>query len=273
MSTLTSEELVQKLVEKNWLKTPRIIEAFKAVERVDFVREEDKPEAFADEILSLGYGQTISQPSVVAFMIELLQPEPGEKVLDIGSGSGWTSVLLSKLVGKEGKVVAIEIIPELKELGENNTKKYDPEKTIEFIRADGNNGWKDNAPYDKILVSAEAPNLPQALREQLRVGGRIVIPIGSSICLFVKKSETEFEETSNEGFNFVPLVNEKNRFNREAALEFLRENTLHKCALVVIISLFLDNEPPSIDRITNLINLETSRISSRLIRLPRRKGR
>jgi protein-L-isoaspartate(D-aspartate) O-methyltransferase len=246
------------LIEKGRLKTPRIIEAFRTVERVDFVREEDKSKAFVDMVLPLGYGQTISQPSVVAFMLELLQPEPGEKVLDIGSGSGWTSVLLSKLVGKRGKVVAIEIMPELKELGEDNTKKYDPGETIKFIRADGNNGWRDNAPYDKILVSAEASDLPQALREQLKIGGRIVIPIGFSICLFVKKSETEFEETSEGGFNFVPLVNERNRFNREEALEFLRNNTLHRYVFIASMSLTVNDEPPSTDRITNLINSEFS---------------
>jgi protein-L-isoaspartate(D-aspartate) O-methyltransferase len=257
LSTLTSEELIQELVEENWLKTPRIIEAFRTVGRIDFVREEDKSRAFADKVLPLGHGQTISQPAVVAFMLELLQPEPGENILDIGSGSGWTSVLLSKLVGKEGKVVAIEIIPELKELGENNAKNYDPDKIIEFICADGYNGWKDNAPYDKILVSAAAPSLPQALREQVKIGGRIVIPIGFSIYLFVKKSETELEETKQEGFKFVPLVNEKDRFNREAALEFLSKNILHRNVFIAIVALAL-NDMPSTDRITSLINLEFS---------------
>jgi protein-L-isoaspartate(D-aspartate) O-methyltransferase len=254
LRTLTSEELIQQLIKGGWLKTPRIIKAFKVVGRVDFMPEEHKSEAFANIVMPIGYGQTISQPAVVALMLELLQPESGEKILDVGSGSGWTSVLLSKLVGRKGKVVAIEIIPELKKFGENNAQKHDPEKIIEFICADGSKGWEDNAPYDKILVSAEALDLPQALREQLKIGGRIVIPIGSSICLFVKKSETELEGARQEGFSFVPLVNEKNRFDREVAREFLSKNILHKDVFRVLMSLTLSGDSSSADKITNLIN-------------------
>jgi protein-L-isoaspartate(D-aspartate) O-methyltransferase len=236
--------LIDSLIKEGWLKNPRIIEAFRQIKRVDFLpaahevgeprplygREDSKDLAELNEALPIGYGQTISQPLVVAFMLELLDPQPGEKILDIGSGSGWTSALLAYIVSQKGnskseilnpkqipnsksqipngKVVAIEIIPELKEFGESNVAKYNfiEKGVVKFICADGSKGYQKEAPFDKILASASARKLPQAWKEQLKVGGRIVTPIGTSIWLFVKKSENEFEETEYPGFVFVPLI-------------------------------------------------------------------
>jgi len=206
--------LIVSLIEEGWLKTPRIIEAFRKIKRVDFLPEDIKNLAELNEALPTGYGQTISQPLVVAFMLELLNPQPGEKILDIGSGSGWTTALLGEIVGGStkggylGKVIAIEIIPELKEFGEKNVAKYNFVKKgqVQFICADGSEGYKKEAPYDKILASASAETLPQAWKEQLKISGRIVTPIGSSIWLFIKTSATEFEEIEYPGFAFVPLV-------------------------------------------------------------------
>ncbi len=162
-----------------------------------------------NEALPIGFGQTISQPLTVAFMLEQLQPEAGNKILDIGSGSGWTTALLANILGGRGKVIAIEIVPELKEFGEKNVAKYSfIEKMIaEFICTDGSKGYKKEAPYDKILVSAAVQGeIPQAWKEQLKIGGRIVTPIDSSIWTIIKKSETEFEEIEYPGFAFVPLI-------------------------------------------------------------------
>ena len=200
--------LVDSLIEQEWLKTPRIIYAFKKIKRIDFLPDDMKDLAELNEALSIGYGQTISQPLVVAFMLELLQPKPGDKVLDIGAGSGWTSALLSEIVGDKGKVIAIEIIPELVEFSRKNIRKYNfIEKGIaEFICADGSQGYQKEAPFDKILCSAEAQEVPQAWKDQLKIGGRIVTPIGSSIWLFIKKSSEQFEEKEYPGFVFVPLV-------------------------------------------------------------------
>ena len=219
--------LIENLIEEGWLKTPRIIEAFKKIKRVDFLPENMKDLAELNEALPIGYGQTISQPLVVAFMLEQLEPKEGDKILDIGSGSGWTSALLGEIVGKKGRVIAIDIIPELVEFGKNNVAKYNflaPYRTkgsgagiekglpagrqgiVEFICTDGSKGYKKEAPYDKILASASAQSLPQAWKEQLKIGGRIVTPIGSSIWLFTKKSETDFEEIEYPGFAFVPLI-------------------------------------------------------------------
>lgn len=200
--------LVDSLIQEGWLKTPEIIEAFFKVKRTDFMPEDTRNLAELNEALPIGYGQTISQPLVVAFMIEQLQPQAGEKILDVGSGSGWTTALLAHIVGKKGKVIAIELVPELKEFGEKNVAKYNFIKKgiAEFICADASKGYEKEAPFDKILASASAAKMPQAWREQLKVGGRIVCPVRSSIWVFIKKSEKEFEEIEHPGFVFVPLI-------------------------------------------------------------------
>lgn len=197
--------LVDFLIQDGWLKTPAIIEAFRKIKRIDFLPEEIKNLAELDEALPIGFAQTISQPLVVAFMLELLEPKAGEKILDVGSGSGWTSALLAEIVGERGKVIAIELIPELKEFGEKNALKY--KRNTEFICADGSNGYEKEAPYDKILASATlAAELPQTWKDQLKVGGRIVTPIGNSIWLLIKKTSTGFEGYEYPGFIFVPLI-------------------------------------------------------------------
>lgn len=219
--------LIDHLINEGWLKAPRIIEAFRRIKRVDFLPKDLEDLAELNEALPIGYGQTISQPLVVVFMLEQLEPKEGDKILDIGSGSGWTSALLGEIVGKKGRVIAIDVIPELVEFGKNNVAKYNflaPYRTegsgagiekglpagrqgiVEFICTDGSKGYKKEAPYDKILASASAQSLPQAWKEQLKIGGRIVTPIDTSIWVFIKKNEEEFEEYEYPGFVFVPLV-------------------------------------------------------------------
>ena len=201
-------DLLEELIKGKWLKTPEIISAFKKIKRSDFLPEDMKNSAELNEALPIGYDQTISQPLVVAFMLELLQPAAGDKILDIGSGSGWTTALLAEIVKPRGGVIALEIVPELKEFGEKNTTKYNfVEKGIaRFLCTDGSKAYQGEAPYDRILASASAKKLPLGWREQLKIGGRMVVPIGNSIWLFVKKSEKEFQETEYPGFVFVPLL-------------------------------------------------------------------
>ncbi len=227
--------LIDNLIQEGWLKSPRIIDAFRRIKRKDFIPEQMQTFAELNEALPIGFGQTISQPLVVAFMLEQLQPEPGDKILDIGAGSGWTSALLGEIVGEKGKVFAIEIIPELKKFGEQNVAKYNfiEKGIVECICADGSKGYPNIAVrpegvrpssaegvrpssaevlvegFDKILVSASAETASKSWKEQLKIGGRIVVPVGSSIWLFIKKSEEEFEEYEYPGFAFVPLINEE----------------------------------------------------------------
>jgi len=199
--------LVDKLIERGYLKTPEIIAAFKKIKRVDFLREEYKHLAEIDEPLPIGYGQTISQPLTVAFMFELLQPKKGDKILDIGSGSGWTTALLAEIVGESGKVYGIEIIPELKEFGEKNVSKYNFIKKgiVKFVCGDGSQGLPSEKPFDKILVSASAESVPNSLKEQLKNNGRMVIPVKNSIFL-ITKEENKYKEKEFPYFSFVPLV-------------------------------------------------------------------
>jgi len=201
--------LIEQLVSQGWIKTPRIIEAFKKIKREDFLPEEIKHLSELNEALPIGYGQTISQPLVVGFMLEKLNPQPGEKILDIGAGSGWTSALLGEIVGEKGEVIALEIIPQLKEFGEKNVKKYNFIKKgiVKFILGDGSKGYKKEAPFDKILCSASCENnIPSSWKEQLKINGIIVSPVNTSIWVLKKISKNKFEKFEYPGFVFVPLV-------------------------------------------------------------------
>lgn len=200
--------LIDILIKENWLKTPAIKNAFLKIKREDFLPENVKNLAEVNEALPIGFGQTISQPAVVAFMLEQLHPLKGDKILDIGSGSGWTSGLLAEIVGKTGKIFSLEIVPELKELGEQNLSKYGfiEKEVVKTLLIDGSKGFLGEAPYDKILASATSTQIPVEWKEQLKVGGRIVAPIGNSIKTILKKSDTDFEEIDHPGFVFVPLI-------------------------------------------------------------------
>jgi protein-L-isoaspartate(D-aspartate) O-methyltransferase len=204
----TKDRLINELILEGYLKTPRIIDAFKKIDRADFLPEKFKSEAYFDEPLPIGYGQTISQPLTVAFMLELLKPEAGQKILDVGSGSGWQTALLAEITGDRGKVFGIEIIPELAEFGRINVAKYNFIKkgAAEIFCTDGTKGLAAEAPFDRIIAGAMAEIIPKAFRDQLKIGGRLVAPQGGSVWLIVKKSESEFEQYEYPGFAFVPLV-------------------------------------------------------------------
>jgi len=200
------ENLINNLIKNGYLKTPEIISAFYKIDRIDFVPEELKSEAAVNTPLPIGYGQTISQPLTVAFMLELLKPKRGNKILDVGSGSGWQSSLLACIVGENGKVFAIERIPELSEFGRKNSQKYNFEN-LKFITGDGSKGYEKEALYDRIIVAASAfRKIPEELKKQLKIGGGLVIPVENSIWLVIKKAEDEYEEKEFPGFVFVPLI-------------------------------------------------------------------
>lgn len=202
------EGLINQLISEGYLKTARIINAFRKIHRRDFLLESIKDDYALNIPLPIDYGQTISQPLTVAFMLESLEPKTGEKILDVGSGSGWQTALLAEIVGESGKVIAIERIPNLKEFGESNAARYHF-KNITFICADGTKGYKKEAPFDKIIVAAAAKEIPQALKEQLKVGGRLVIPVGEyeqDMVVLDKVAKDSFVEKRYPGFQFVPLI-------------------------------------------------------------------
>ena len=202
------EELVNTLIDRGHLKTPALIEAFRKIDRADFVPLSEKHRTYFDIPLPIGYGQTISQPSTVVFMLEQLQPQKGDKILDVGSGSGWVTALLAQIVGISGEVYALERIEALKAYGEKNIAKYNfiEKGIVKCFCADGTNGWPTRAPFDKIIVSASAEKIPWPLKEQLKINGRMIISVLNSIWLITRKSEDQFEECEFSGFAFVPLI-------------------------------------------------------------------
>jgi len=215
------ENLINELIQDGYLKTPEIIEAFKKINRADFVPENCKGEACVNAPLPIGFEQTISQPLTVAFMMELLEPKPGEKILDIGAGSGWTAALLAQLVGENGKVIGIERISELKEMAEKNVAKYGflaphrnkvsgagvKNKIVEIINADGSKGYKKEAPFDKVIAGAAAQgDVPLTWKKQLKIGGRIVAPVENSVMVIDKIGKNEYNAKEHFGFSFVPLI-------------------------------------------------------------------
>jgi protein-L-isoaspartate(D-aspartate) O-methyltransferase len=200
----SNDELVDHLLRDSALTNSTIIAAFKSVDRQKFAQPETSSLAYEDHPLAIGYKATISQPTTVAFMLEKLAPKVGEKILDIGSGSGWTTALLAYIVGETGTVYGVEIVPELVAFGSNNLKKY-PFSNASIVKAGKNLGLESKAPFDKILVSASIEQLPKAIIVQLAVGGTLVIPVREAIWQVTRISEIEHSINKYPGFVFVPL--------------------------------------------------------------------
>jgi protein-L-isoaspartate(D-aspartate) O-methyltransferase len=184
-----------------------LLAAFEAVDRRGFLPEGKRGLASEDRPLPIGHRQTNSQPRTVADMLDLLDPQPGDRVLDVGAGSGWTTALLGHLVGPTGSVVGVERIPDLAAWGAGNLARHEmPWTTIE--PADPTTlGAPDRAPYDRILVSAEARRIPSALVDQLAPGGRMVIPVAEQMLVVTRPpGGGEIEVTGHGAYAFVPLV-------------------------------------------------------------------
>jgi len=201
----TMDKLVDDMISSNMLKSPLIIDAFRTIDRKYFVPEEYKEDTYIDAPLPIGDYQTISQPSTVAFMLEKLSPKDGNTVLDIGSGSGWTTALLCYIVGDKGSVIGVERIDTLVEQGRRNLSQFRFNSHC-HIEKSGEKLGLPGKQFDRILVSASADEIPEELFLQLKVGGILVIPIRESIFKFTKISQTQIQKEEFYGFVFVPLI-------------------------------------------------------------------
>ena len=169
-------QLVRRLTEQG-IGDPRVLAAFARVPRRFFVPDEGQPYAEGDHPLEIGYGQTISQPYIVAAMTEALQLEGRESVLEVGTGSGYQTAILCELLPLASTVRTIEIVPELAGRAERTLRELGYEN-VEFRVGDGSRGWPEAAPYDAIVVAAAPEEVPAPLLQQLAPGGRLVIPVG-----------------------------------------------------------------------------------------------
>ena len=187
------------------MRSAAIDEAFRRMDRRDFLPEHQRRWAGADHPLPLGHGQTCSQPTTVADMLELLEVAPGQRVLDVGAGSGWTTALLAHLVGPTGSVVGVELVPELAASGAANVAATDQPWAVVHRAQPGVLGWPDAAPYDRILVSAEARELPDALVAQLVPGGVLVVPVRGRMLRVRLGTDGSADVREHGRYAFVPL--------------------------------------------------------------------
>jgi protein-L-isoaspartate(D-aspartate) O-methyltransferase len=201
----TNKILIDAIIQAGILNTPRIINAFQKVDRKYFVLPEYQDYTYIDKPLPIGKNQTISQPSTVAFMLEQLEPHIGDKILDIGSGSAWTSSLLCYIVGESGSVIGLELIEELVKTGQNNLTKCNFANHCSIQKAGAGLGISGKK-FDKILVSASAKKIPEELFAQLKTNGILIIPIKNSIYKFKKNNNADIISQEFPGFIFVPLV-------------------------------------------------------------------
>ena len=204
--------LVENLEREGIIKSEKVKRAFLRVPRYKFVPERYKEYAHVDEPLPIPAGQTISAPHMVAIMLELAELEEGMNVLEVGTGSGWNAALIYELVRRD--VYTIERIPELAEFAKRNLERAGYKNKVHVIVGDGTKGFPPKAPYDRIIVTAGAPKVPEPLIEQLKVGGKILIPVGSyhlwqELLEVIKISEDNKVKIKNHGgVAFVPLIGE-----------------------------------------------------------------
>jgi len=201
---LTKEDLIDAMRGRI---SDRVIDAMAKINRELFIPENLRDMAYSDVPLPIGHGQTISAPHMVAIMCELLDLQKGMKVLEIGGGFGYHAAVMGELVGPEGHVYSVERIPELVAKARENLSMAKI-TNVTMITGDGSAGLPEHAPYDRISVAATAPSVPEPLKEQMKKGGRLVIPVGQAfsqeLVLVTRKNGYTTEEKM--GVAFVPLI-------------------------------------------------------------------
>ncbi len=197
--------MVQSQIQSRGVKDLRVLRALEIVPRHLFVPEEFTRDAYCDHPIPIGHDQTISQPYIVAIMTELLVPQEGDNILEIGTGSGYQAAILATICGR---VVSIERIPALADAARVSLQRAGVKNVSVFV-ADGTLGWPEMAPYDGIIITAATPSIPSPLIEQLAPGGRLVAPVGTTqiqeLVRLTKNPEGILKERFD-GVRFVPLI-------------------------------------------------------------------
>jgi len=201
------ERMVEEQIVRRGVRDPRVLAALRKIPRPAFVPESLRAAAYEDEPLPIGEGQTISQPYIVGFMTEALALKGGERVLEIGTGSGYQTAVLAELAAE---VCTVEILASLS-LRARTALAALGYANVRFRTGDGAAGWLEYAPYDAIMVTAAPVSVPAELRSQLTVGGRMIIPVGSGgqTLVLVRRRENGYEDTDLLAVRFVPLVGER----------------------------------------------------------------
>lgn len=214
------ERLVDSLVRQGILRTPKVINAMRKVPRIKFLPPDAQTYNAVDTPLPIGHGQTISAPHMVSIMNEALELEVGQKVLEVGAGSGWHAATIAEIISpissprsEWGHVYTVEIVQALAENARKNIMNAGFGDRVTIIMGDGSKGYADKAPYDRIVVTAAAPNVPKPLVEQLKKGGIMLVPVGSvsmfqTLIRVTKGTDGKIKEENLGGVAFVPLTGE-----------------------------------------------------------------
>lgn len=214
---MKKERLIKWLTKNGYLRSPLIKDAFMYINREDFVSDAAKGEAYENLPIAIEFGRTIPQPSTVAFMLELVEPKFGEKILHVGAGTGWQTALLARVVsGKAesdlpfGKVIAFEGVEKLSEIAIKNLEQYSfiSNGIADVIHGNAKEGFSKDAPYDKIVSSVSFTEIPKVWKDEVRIGGRIVVPIGERIVVLDKTGADTFSRRQYFGFDFSPMREE-----------------------------------------------------------------
>lgn len=203
-------DMVQRQIAHRGVRDRRVLEAMSTVPRETFLPERLAELAYDDTALPIEEEQTISQPYIVALMAEALELEPGQRVLEVGAGSGYAAAVLSRAVGDEGEVFAIERHARLADLAGRRMQRLGY-GNVHVRHGDGTLGWPEHAPFDAIAVAAGGPDVPPALKQQLAIAGRLVIPVGTDprlqeLVRIRRTGPDRFERENLGGVRFVPLV-------------------------------------------------------------------